>query len=82
MRLSDMQDMLGRVTDEELAVIKKDICTIIEKRSIEEEEKAVAEVISVIDKWAEHDIVFYMYDCNDHKLTLRPRDIYVERGWL
>ena len=82
MYLSEMQDILGRMTDDELAIIKKDICSIIEQRSKKEEQTALTEVVSVINKWSEHDITFYIYDDNDHKLTLYPSEICVERGWL
>lgn len=77
-----MHEELKQMTNNELCKLKAEILAILVERSRKEEESARQEMIHLIDKWSEKDIVFYVHDDMDHKIYIYPRELCVERGWI
>lgn len=77
-----MHEELKQMTNGELCELRTEILAILMERSRKEEESAKQEMIRLIDKWSEKDIIFYVYDDMDHKIYIYPRELCVERGWI
>ena len=79
MDFSKIREMICNLTAEELQILNQDIQGEILDRFHAEEEQALNEVIDKVGEWGEKGIGFYIYDNEDNRIPLYPREIYVER---
>lgn len=77
-----MYEELKDMSVQELVILQNEISSVLDERRLEEEKEARQEMLTVLDKWAEHSISFYIYDNEDNKITIYPRELCVERGWI
>lgn len=77
-----MYEEITKMTDLELKELEKQIAAERDRRERKEANEALNEMVALVQKWAERHISFYIYDSNDNPITIFPREVCVERGWI
>ena len=77
-----MYEEITKMTDLELKELEKLIVAERDKRAEREETEALNEMVTLIQKWAEKHISFYIHDGDDYQITIYPREVCVEREWV
>ena len=75
-----MYEEITKMTDLELKELEKLIAVERDKRAKREAAEALNEMTTLIQKWAERHISFYIYDGNDNLITIYSREVGVEKG--
>lgn len=77
-----MYDEITIMTDLELEELEKRIAIEKDKRAKKEATEALNEMMTLIQKWAEKHVSFYIRDGYDNPITIYSREVCVERGWM
>jgi len=70
------------MSNDELEELQEEIKNELKHRSELFLNRALSDVATVVQKWSDMQVCFYIVDNEDNEIPIYPREIRARKGWL